>query len=65
MHQLWVQDKVANGEIEVRKVDGKANIADMLTKHVTAEDIRVHMHHTYQGYAKGRHDIMPHVAVDG
>ena len=56
---------MATGEIEVRKVDGKANIADMLTKHVTAEDIRVHMYHTCQGYMQGRHDIMPRVAVDG
>ena len=46
IHQLWVQDKVATGEVEVRKVNGKENIADILTKHVTAEDIRVHMHHT-------------------
>ena len=22
VHQLWVQDKVASGEVEVRKVDG-------------------------------------------
>ena len=65
VHQLWVQEKVANGEIEVRKVDGKTNIADMLTKHVQAEDIRVHMHHTGQQYVRGRHDIMPHIAVDG
>ena len=65
VHQLWVQDKVANKEIEVRKVDGKSNIADGLTKHVTAEDIRVHMHHTSQVYAQDRHNLMPQVAVDG
>ena len=65
VHQLWVQDKVAAGEVEIRKVDGKANIADLLTKHVSAEDIRVHMHHTSQGYANGRHSIMPHMAVQG
>ena len=65
VHQLWVQDKVANGEIEVRKVDGKANLADMLTKHVGSEDIRVHMFHTAQSYAEGRHDIMPQVPIDG
>ena len=50
VNQLWVQDKVASGEIEVRKVEGKTNIADPLTKHVDAEDIRVHMHHTSQIY---------------
>ena len=62
VHQLWVQDKVANGEIEIRKVEGKTNIADGLTKHVTAEDIRIHMHHTSQHYACGRHGIMPQIA---
>ena len=65
IHQLWVQDKVASGEVEVRKVNGKENIADILTKHVAAEDIRVHMHHTSQRYSEGRHAIMPHIAVDG
>ena len=65
VHQLWVQDKVAEGEIEIRKVDGKANLADLLTKHVTAEDIRVHMHLTSQTYVQGRHDIMPRLAANG
>lgn len=62
VHQLWVQDKVASGKIEIRKVDGKANIADGLTKLDTAEDIRVHMHRTGQKYEVGRHGIMPRVA---
>ena len=65
VHQLWVQDKVASGDIEVRKVDGKTDIADGLTKHVSAEDIRVHMGNTYQAYTQGRHEIMPHVPIDG
>ena len=62
VHQLWVQERVANGDIEIRKVDGKANLADLLTKHCTAEDIRVHMHHTSQRYEGGRHVIAPRVA---
>ena len=65
VHQIWVQDKAASGEIEVRKVDGKSNLADMLTKHVGNEGIRIHMFHTRHLYAAGRHDIMPHVPVDG
>ena len=65
VHQLWVQDKVATGDIEVRKVDGKTNIADGLTKHITAEDIRVHMGYTQQSYTQGRHDIMPQVPANG
>ena len=61
MHQLWVQEKVANGDIEVRKVDGKANLVDLLTKHCTTEDIRVHMHHTGQSHVEGRHPLAPNV----
>jgi len=39
VNQLWIQDRVAKGDIEIRKVNGKENIADILTKHVNAEDI--------------------------
>ena len=62
VHQLWVQDKVASGETEIRNVEGKTNIDDGLTKHAVAEDIRIHMHHTSQHYACGRHGKMPQVA---
>ena len=60
--QLWVQDKVMKGEIEVRKVDGKTNVADALTKHVGNEDVRVHMFRTSQYVKSGRHALAPEVA---
>ena len=59
VNQLWLQDKVAEGIIEVRKVNGKENIADALTKHVNAEDIRVHMHCTHQQFEQLRHELAP------
>ena len=59
VHQLWVQDKVANGELEVQKVNGKENLADALTKHVSAEDLRVHVHRTNQVFVEGRHVLAP------
>ena len=46
VNQLWIQDRVAKGDIEICKVNGKENMADILTKHVNAEDIRVHLHRT-------------------
>ena len=60
--QLWVQGKVASVEIEVRKVDGKTNIADALTKHVGSEDVRVHMFRSSQFVKQGRHELAPEVA---
>ena len=62
MSQLWVQEKVANGVVEVRKVDGKTNMADALTKHVNPEDIRVHLYHTGQVKEGGSHELAPTVA---
>ena len=46
--QLWAQDRVARGDLTIEKLNGKENVADNLTKHVNAEDTRVHMHRTNQ-----------------
>jgi len=59
VNQLWIQDRVINGDIEVVKINGKENIADIFTKHVNAEDIRVHLHKTNQTISNGRHEIAP------
>ena len=59
VNQLWVQDRVANGDIEIVKINGKENIADILTKHVNSEDIRVHLHKTRQTITRNRHEIAP------
>ncbi len=59
VHQLWVQEKVISGEVDIRKVEGKVNLADSLTKHVDAEDIRVHLHGTRQVIEGGRHAAAP------
>jgi len=39
---LWLQDKVRQEEIAVRKIKGTENPADLLTKHVPAELIERH-----------------------
>ena len=40
---LWIQQNQKDGEIQVEKVDGKVNPADMFTKHVPAEVMWKHM----------------------
>ena len=61
VNQLWVQEKVGSGEVELRKVDGQSNLADALTKHVDGDSILRHMDGTGQFHAHGRHVIMPAV----
>ena len=57
--QLWLQDKVGTGEIQVTKVRGDENIANALTKHVSGDDLKWHMGQMGMTAEKGRHRIMP------
>ena len=58
VNQLWVQDRLARGDLVIENVNGKGNIADALTQHVNPEDIRVHLHKSGQVIAEGRHEIV-------
>jgi hypothetical protein len=59
VNQLWIQDRIARGDLEINKVNGKENLADILTKHVNSEDIRFHLFKTGQSIQTGRHEIAP------
>ena len=48
LNQLWLQDKVAKNEVEIRKVKGEDNVVDALTKHLEARKIEQHMEDTGQ-----------------
>ena len=53
--QLWLQDKVARGEIEVYAT---VNLADALTKFVGKPTMDFHMNGVKQSVEAGRHQIM-------
>ena len=59
VNQLWLQDKVNNKEVEVRKVRGEDNLADALTKHVDQSSTGRHMKGTGQAFKEGRHVLAP------
>ena len=64
--QMWLQDKVRMGEIEIVKVDGTDNAADALTKAVAADDIAKHNKTLNQTVEEGRHSLCPEqVKLDG
>ena len=64
LSQLWLQERVSAGDVQVMKVKGCDNLADALTKHVVQEDISLHMRGTAQDFAPGRHVLAPEVAKD-
>ena len=52
--QLWIQEEQEEGELELTKVQGKLNPADMMTKHV-GEGLTVrHMSMLRQDFREGR-----------
>ena len=59
VNQLWIQEKVADGTVELQKTPGIYNLADTLTKHVGRDILENHLNDTFQYAASGRHPIMP------
>ena len=59
VNQLWVQDRIARGDIIIRKVGANDNMADILTKHVDRNKIDTHMENMNMEFAEGRHDLAP------
>ncbi len=41
--ELWVQDRVAEGEVSAVKVKGEKNVADTLTKHADWQQMEQYM----------------------
>ena len=62
VNQLWLQDKVLSGDIEVTKIGTGDNLADALTKHVESEILGKHMRGLRMWVEGGRHVLMPEVA---
>ena len=57
--QLWVQDKVRKGELELRKVNGLENPADKLTKYMGREGLDTHFRNTGVPLGKGGATLLP------
>ena len=59
VRELWVQEKVNDGAIELTKVPGDENIGDLMTKHVDRARIDVLMDKLSIKRMPGRHALAP------
>ena len=59
VRELWVQDRVATGELSVVKVKGEENVADGLTKHVDRQKMEQYMEACSMVRRSGRHELCP------
>ena len=53
---LWIQEKVEEGELQLTKVWGEENPADAMTKNVSGDKLRKFVQKCSQGYFAGRAD---------
>ena len=51
---LWIQEKIEQKELTVKKVSGLANPADMMTKHLGREKLETYMRAVGQEVREGR-----------
>ena len=56
---LWLQAAVAKKRLQVRKVNGAENPADLLTKYLTSADMWKHMNFVQLSSENGRSDVAP------
>ena len=59
--ELWIQERVARGDLVLRKVSGAENIADILTKHVTRSVLDQHLRKIGVVRREGRNTLCPSV----
>ena len=57
--QLWIQDRIRTKDIELYKVAGNDNPADMLTKHLARETLDKHLHFAGMERHAGRAETAP------
>ena len=56
---LWIQERVARGDIMIEKVRGEDNVADGLTKHVDKQKMDQFMSECGFEKRSGRHELSP------
>ena len=56
---LWIQERVARGDIMIEKVRGEDNVADGLTKHADKQKLDQFMSECGFEKRSGRHELSP------
>ena len=57
--ELWIQERVARGDIVIEKVRGEDNVADGLTKHVDKPKMDQYLSECGFVRRSGRHELSP------
>ena len=64
VNQLWLQEKVYEGKMEIVKVRSEENMADALTKALDSKGIRSHVEGIGAEVRMGRHPLAPKLSAE-
>ena len=56
---LWVQDQVDRGIVKTNKISGSTNPADLMTKYISGERIKMLLDRMWMTEYSGRHHLAP------
>ena len=63
VNELWMQEKVANGMMSIHKIKNKLNLADLLTKYLSKDDINQIVDYMQHEFRDGRSLAAPELSL--
>lgn len=63
VNELWMQEKVANGMMSIHKIKNKFNLADLLTKYLSKDDINQIVDYMQHEFRDGRSLAAPELSL--
>ena len=63
VNELWMQEKVNNGTVSIHKIKNKFNLADLMTKYLTKDEISQIMGFMQHEYKEGRNRAAPELSM--
>ena len=63
VNELWIQEQVADKKVSINKIKNKFNLADLLTKYLTAAEIAQIIDFMQHSFLEGRNEIAPSLSL--
>ena len=63
VNELWLQEQVAERKVYIHKIKNKFNVADLLSKYLTAAEIEHIIEFMQHSFLEGRHELAPALSL--
>ena len=63
VNELWMQEKVAQNQVSIHKIKNKFNLADLMTKYLSKDEIEHIMDFMQHMFMDGRHKDAPELSM--